>query len=127
MGMTREEAIKILQYACKNTKSEIYPKEKEAWIMAIKALEQQTCEDCVTKKIVLDMLEDINIETEGVGFYYEHYVDYIKNLPSVTPQPKDAIKVIERNLCDSCTNRECIFQSGIVRNHCDFYKTESEE
>jgi hypothetical protein len=34
------------------------------------------------------MLKDINAETEGVGFYYEHYVDYIKNLPSVTPQPK---------------------------------------
>jgi hypothetical protein len=40
---------------------------------------------------------------------------------------RDAIKVIERSLCDSCKNRECIFQSGIVRNHCNFYKTESEE
>lgn len=35
---------------------------------------------------------------------------------------RDATKVIERSLCDSCVNRECIFQSGIVRNHCDFYK-----
>lgn len=32
--------------------------------------------------------------------------------------------VINRNLCDSCINNGCIFQSGIVRNHCDFYKTE---
>ena len=30
--------------------------------------------------------------------------------------------VISRNLCDSCINNGCIFQSGIVRNHCDFYK-----
>ena len=28
----------------------------------------------------------------------------------------------ERNLCDSCIAKGCIFQSGIVRNHCDFYK-----
>lgn len=39
---------------------------------------------------------------------------------------RDAIKVIERNLCDSCTNKDCIFQYGIVRSHCDFYKAESE-
>ena len=40
----------------------------------------------MTNKVVIDMLEDINAETEGVGFYYEHYVDYIKALPSVKPQ-----------------------------------------
>ena len=63
--------------------------------VAIEQLEQlgyslgekiRTSEDCVSKKIVLDMLENINAETEGVGFYYEHYVDYIKDLPSVIPQ-----------------------------------------
>lgn len=35
--------------------------------------------------------------------------------------------IISRNLCDSCINNGCIFQSGIVRNHCDFYKAESGE
>ena len=35
--------------------------------------------------------------------------------------------VISRNLCNSCINNECIFQSGIVRNHCDFYKAEGAE
>ena len=34
--------------------------------------------------------------------------------------------VINRNLCDSCVTKGCIFQSGMVRNHCDFYKSESE-
>lgn len=33
---------------------------------------------------------------------------------------------ISKNLCDSCKTSGCIFQSGIVRNHCDFYKAESE-
>ena len=32
----------------------------------------------------------------------------------------------ERNLCDSCKTKGCIFQYGIVRSHCDFYKAESE-
>lgn len=35
--------------------------------------------------------------------------------------------VINKSLCDSCITKGCIFQSGIVRNHCDFYKAESEE
>lgn len=32
-----------------------------------------------------------------------------------------------KSLCDSCTTQGCIFQSGVVRNHCDFYKAESED
>ena len=32
--------------------------------------------------------------------------------------------VINKSLCDSCITKGCIFQSGIVRNHCDFYKAE---
>ena len=35
--------------------------------------------------------------------------------------------VVNKNLCDSCVNNGCIFQSGIVRKHCDFYKAESED
>lgn len=36
---------------------------------------------------------------------------------------KYEVKDIERSLCDSCTNIECIFQSGneIVRTKCAFY------
>ena len=26
------------------------------------------------------------------------------------------------SLCDSCINTGCILQTGIIRNHCDFYK-----
>lgn len=35
--------------------------------------------------------------------------------------------VISRNLCDSCKTKGCIFQYGIIRSHCDFYKAESED
>jgi len=57
------------------------------------------------------------------------FVEAIKNgipLPEQLGQlMKDGI-VISRNLCDSCINDGCIFQSVIVRSHCDFYKAESE-
>lgn len=36
---------------------------------------------------------------------------------------KDGV-VIKRSLCDSCVTKGCIFQLGIVRSHCDFYKAE---
>lgn len=31
---------------------------------------------------------------------------------------------VERNLCDSCVTKGCVFQSGIIRSHCDFYNAE---
>ena len=60
----------------------------------IKALEHEPCEDAISRQTVLDMLEDINAETEGVGFYYEHYVEYIKKLSSVKPQEAKWIPVL---------------------------------
>lgn len=35
--------------------------------------------------------------------------------------------VISRNLCDSCKNKGCIFNTGIYRSRCDFYNAESED
>jgi hypothetical protein len=31
------------------------------------------------------------------------------------------------DLCKSCNTKGCIFQSGIARSHCDFYKAESDK
>ena len=60
------------------------------WLKDYKRLlEQEPCGYAISRQVVLDMLENINAETEGVGFYYEHYVEYIKNLPPVSPQPKE--------------------------------------
>jgi len=28
---------------------------------------------------------------------------------------------MKHNLCDLCTNKACVFQSGILRSECDFY------
>lgn len=76
----------------------------------------QPCEDAISKKVVLDMLEDINAETEGVGFYYEHYVDYIKSLPSIKPQEPQTgrwIKTIGENGITSAVRcSECGFEDN---------------
>lgn len=42
------------------------------------------------------------------------------------PQESEDAAVAHKNLCDSCVTKGCIFQSGIIRNRCDFYKAESE-
>ena len=82
----------------------------------------------MTKKekiaLLIDELEDIRCNNFDAG------TDEDKTLREAvhTIQTLEQVlnKVIERSLCDSCTNRGCIFQSGIVRKHCDFYKVESE-
>lgn len=51
--------------------------------------EMQPCEDAISRQAVLDMLNDIDAEVHGgCGFMYNHWMDYIERLPSVTPQPK---------------------------------------
>ena len=34
--------------------------------------------------------------------------------------------ISKESLCFSCKTKGCMFQSGIVRSHCDFYKSGSE-
>ena len=98
-----ESAIKALEQEPKIEKvikmRDATPEERESIDKYVKSiskptgvdfwdLEQEPCEDAISRQTVLDMLEDINAETEGVGFYYEHYVEYIKKLPPVKPQQK---------------------------------------
>ena len=59
--------------------------------------------------------------------YKEMWENGIDNVDyDIRQMMRDGI-VINKNLCDSCINNGCIFQSGIVRNHCDFYMAESEK
>jgi hypothetical protein len=51
--------------------------------------------------------------------------DILDVLDNIGKESEDVV-VANKNLCDSCTTKNCIFQSGIVRNHCNFYKAESE-
>jgi len=53
---------------------------------AIQALEQQPCEDCISRAAVLDKKELVELE-DGQSFYSINPKD-VETLPSVTPQPK---------------------------------------
>ena len=97
--MTREEAVTTLKDISERVhkqkeieKSTLYGildsynEPIKALDMAIKALEQEPCEDCISRKEALDLVEDMTdqfgeghrVITEGV----------ISMLPPVTPKPK---------------------------------------
>ena len=54
----------------------------------------QPCEDAISRQAIIDMLNDIDAEVnDGCGYMYEYWMDYIKQLPGVTPErPKSRCK-----------------------------------
>ena len=66
----------------------------------------------------------------GVGKTLSNVIAYLNGYDVDIPDGK--IKKIldmcraeseSKNICDYCVNRSCMFQFGIVRSHCDFYKS----
>lgn len=90
--MTNERAINVIKDIKNyyNDKSEYYEdgyigfdkEDNEAIDLAIKALEQQPCEDCISRKAVLDLVADYDLSMGQV-------VKGIHALPSVTPTNED--------------------------------------
>lgn len=96
--MTREESIKEL--------TELLPEEflmeySEAIRMAIKALEQEPCEDVVSRSAVLKAIDvkawefcdylirnGRNDEQKPVSHFADNLRECVGDLPPVTPQPK---------------------------------------
>lgn len=74
--MTREEALNILHNA-----SVYHPNYLDALNIAIKALEQEPCEDAISRDSALDLIADYDLSMGQV-------VKGIHALPSVTPKPK---------------------------------------
>lgn len=116
--MTNEEAIFCLK-GIKNTGHDIFTEQKdfqECLDMAIKALEQEPCEDCVSRKRLMDNYN--GVETP-VG--YRKVVDFevIKNMQPVRPIRKKGkwitkIKSDRRNdiwptnpKCSECGGEPC--------------------
>ena len=87
--MTNQEASFILE----NIDRRVCDDElNEALDMAIKALEQEPCEDAVSRQAVLDLIEHYNSDGLGAVFYgYEEGVKFanaVNKLPSVKQEPK---------------------------------------
>jgi hypothetical protein len=95
--MTREQAITELNTFKIGAKSELG---ETALDMAIKALEQEHCEDAISRKAVLDTLDNMDSvldEDRTVETYKELLVACYKDLPSVTSvYKKEWIPVTER-------------------------------
>ena len=82
--MTREEAKRIL-YVFRAVIL-VDASHIEAFDMAIKALEQEPCEDAISRQAVEDAIAETNVNGESLG--YAVAWDILSDLPSVTPQPK---------------------------------------
>lgn len=124
--MTREEAIKIMEmreccrecvvsdFTCKDCDT--------AFEMAIKALEQQTCEDAVSREAVLGLFAQNADATRPYNKTWEE----VKALPSVNPQRTGHwIQTQEKDDAEPCILWECScchkeFRSVVhkVSNYC---------
>lgn len=79
--MTKEEAIKELKIEFAGE----YDKQREAKNLAIKALEQQPCEDCINRKDTLAEFKRVYFDNDTVIRCAELVLG---GTPPVTPRPK---------------------------------------
>jgi hypothetical protein len=118
--MKREEAIKMLRgMKAENLNlANLYTKDKyNSLDMAIKALEQEPCEDCISRKAVLNM-SDIVGEMPTYSHPYDNlkevvYVEDIESLPSVTPTCKlKQEPILDKIIAEIETQEKWLAQSG---------------
>ena len=94
---------------------------------AIKALEQEPCEDCISRQAVLEEVlshKHIVYDDDGIGYSVVRVYE-IMALPSVTPKPKIG-KWIEKedyNLdtyyeCSECGADYCIEGDILIHKYC---------
>lgn len=125
--MTREKAIEILK--------EIID---EGWLisdfekcvaidacdMAIKALEQEPCEDCVSRQAVMEYIKNCTIDL-GYENGTNMVLDVISNMPSIQPKT-DVLDKIRAEL-NSLHNGCGLFNDGVdaTLKIIDKYRTEN--
>ena len=74
--------------------------------MAIKALEQEPCDDAVSRQAVLNEVREIATWHSGDAFNEDRVITHMKMLPSVTPKREQGEWIIEKD-CEGKT-RTCI-------------------
>ena len=134
--MTNEEAIEynknLREYMrITDTESEFkFLKENyEALDMGIKALEQEPCDDCISREAVLDMVEDM---TDQFGNKHRVVTEgMISLLPPVTPKPKtdvlDKIRAEIHATAELHEDGDYYLRDEWIDEIFDDYKAESEE
>lgn len=123
--MTREEAIafgkRVIDLGFRD--------ETQAFCkLAIKALEQQPCDDCISRKVVLETIEDCNSDgLKGIFCSYndgKRFEAYIKELPSVTPKEKTGWIPVSEKLPEEETDVLVCCETGAITVCCGSYSTE---
>ena len=115
--MTREEAIYIISQMIKDEEGFLSDNTVEAHKMAIKALEQEPCEDAIGRS---DMLDAIG---HGKTYTSEELQRIIKALPPVNPQPKTGHWIFddeckEHGHCSECGYGSVDLVGGELWNFC---------
>lgn len=113
--MAIEDARNWLEIELKLWESECKSKHpvKEALDMAIKALEQEPCEDAISRDAAIDLIADYELSMDQV-------VRGIHALPPVTPQPKTGQWIEECILysrCSECGEHAIIANWSKVLSH----------
>lgn len=118
--MTREEArreIDSLDYYLQNHTNDYGEESHTAMMMAIKALEQEPCEDTISRQSAIEEFQKFR-EYESNRTHKE-WVDRIETvlnqLPSVRPQEKTGHWVLRDDKC-KCSN--CKDISPVLHNYC---------
>lgn len=92
--MTREEAINMLKSKMDGHTDTSY-EWAETVRMAIKALEQQPSEDCISRNIAIVQLSHNKNGDDDCDVIIQKGIETIKALPSVTPQQKAGTTIIQ--------------------------------
>jgi len=103
--MTREEAIIILKDCELNP---CVPKDKEAADMAIKALNQEPCEDAISRHVVKEQMIKYGFNAPDMTV-----TEFVENLPPITPQTR-WIPVSERLPKDNASYLVTVKQGYIM-------------
>lgn len=106
--MTAEKAIEILSDV--GDINRCCAEDAEALDMAIKALEQKPCEDCISRQEAISAIQD-EYYADAVGI---DIVDIVAHLPSVTPKAERWIPCTERLPKDGDTYLVTIEYNGKV-------------
>lgn len=95
--MTREEAIKNIKEHCYF--ASLLPQAKEALDVAIKVLEQEPCEDVISRQAVIDVIERW-LKCSDYNEAERHIMRAIRSilydLPSINPVSNISIQITER-------------------------------
>lgn len=112
MQMTNQEAIDVL----KNDIEICTIQQEQACDMAIKALKQQPCEDCISREEFERRIKPYDTENKTDKALYNFAHNILIGCPSVTPQPKKGkwIEVIDE--LDSFGNKTWHYECSICKN-----------